>query len=90
MKKWIIGISILFFLVALGFFQFNRLGGFNEIELESLLPYSRLINLSFIESNGGQKWFSISGRDQDAIDETEALLKQAGFVPAPFELRESN
>lgn len=59
-------------------------------EIESLLPYSRLINLSFIESNGGQKGFSISGRDQDAIDETEALLKQAGFVPAPFELRESN
>lgn len=39
MKKWIIGISILFFLVAVGFFQFNRLGGFNEIELESVTSF---------------------------------------------------
>lgn len=35
MKKWIIGSAILLFLVAVGFFQFKRLGGFNEIEVES-------------------------------------------------------
>lgn len=39
MKKWIIGIVVLLTLVAVGFFQFNRLGGFNEIKVESLRPF---------------------------------------------------
>jgi len=30
------------------------------------------------------------GSDQDALDETKQLLKQAGFVNASFELSESN
>lgn len=77
--------------IVLNITELSREGSLsNEIELESLLPYSRLINLSFIESNGGQMLFSVSGRDQDALDETKALLKQAGFVHAPFELTESN
>jgi hypothetical protein len=62
----------------------------DEIELESLLPYSSLINLSFIESNEGQLLFSISGRDREALEETEAILKQAGFVNVPYELSKSN
>lgn len=33
MKKWIIS-GFLLFLIALGFYQFNRLGGFNEIEID--------------------------------------------------------
>ncbi|GAB2612634.1 hypothetical protein [Belliella aquatica] len=36
MKKWIIGVTSLLVLVAVGLFQFDRLGGFNEIEVESL------------------------------------------------------
>jgi hypothetical protein len=62
----------------------------NETELESLLPYSSLINLSFIESNEGQLLYSISGRDREALEETEAILKQAGFVNVPYELSKSN
>lgn len=62
----------------------------DEIDLESLLPYSRLINLRFIESNKGHMLFSISGRDCDALDESEALLKEAGFIPIRYELSESN
>ncbi|MCF8452089.1 MAG: hypothetical protein K9G42_02730, partial [Pedobacter sp.] len=46
----------------------------DEIDLESQLPYSRLINLSFIENFEGQVLFSISGRDRDALEETEAIL----------------
>lgn len=33
MKKWII-IGFLLFLIALGLYQFNRMGGFNEIAIE--------------------------------------------------------
>lgn len=39
MKKWIIGIVILLVLVAVGFFQFSRLGGFNKVELESVTSF---------------------------------------------------
>lgn len=39
MKKWIIGIVIVLTLVLLGFIQFSRLGGFNEIKLESLASF---------------------------------------------------
>jgi hypothetical protein len=62
----------------------------DEIDLESELPYSRLINLSFIESKEGEMLISSYGSDQDALDETKELLKQAGFVNASFELSESN
>lgn len=62
----------------------------DDIDLESLLPYSRLINLSFFETNGGKMLFSISGRDQDALHETKSILQQAGFLNTPFELTESN
>jgi len=77
--------------IVLNISELSREGSLNdEIDLESLLPYSRLVNLIFIESNGGQMLFSISGRDQDALNETEAILKQAGFVHATCELSESN
>ncbi|ERM84774.1 hypothetical protein P872_23995 [Rhodonellum psychrophilum GCM71 = DSM 17998] len=33
MKKWIIG-GFLLFLIALGFYQFDRMGGFNEIVID--------------------------------------------------------
>lgn len=62
----------------------------DELDIELLLPYSRLINLSFIESKGGLMLFSISGRDRDALYETESLLKQAGFILTTNELLESN
>ena len=62
----------------------------DEIDLESLLPYSRLIKLSFIESIAGQLLYSISGRDKDAIEEIDVILKQAGFADVPFELSDSN
>lgn len=62
----------------------------DQIGLESVLPYSRLINLSFIESKEGEMLISSYGSDQDALDETKELLKQAGFVNASFELSESN
>lgn len=39
MKKWIIGVTSILGLVAVGLFQFNRLGGFNEIEVESLTSF---------------------------------------------------
>lgn len=77
--------------IVLNISELRREGSLNyEIDLESLLPYSRLINLSFIESVQGQLLFSISGRDRDALEETEAILKQAGFANVPYELSESN
>ncbi|WP_276361431.1 hypothetical protein [Daejeonella sp. H1SJ63] len=59
-------------------------------DIKSLLPYSKVINLSFIESKEGQLMFSISGRHRDALDETEALLKQVGFAHAPVDLLATN
>lgn len=77
--------------IVLNISEFRKEGSLNdEIDLESLLPYSRLINLSFIEGVEGQLLFSISGRDRDALEETEAILKQAGFENVPYELSESN
>jgi hypothetical protein len=77
--------------IVLNISEFRKEGSLNdEIDLESLLPYSRLINLSFIESNVGQLLFSISGRDRDALEETETILKQSGFANVPYELSESN
>ncbi len=77
--------------VVLNISELGSEGSLNiETELESLLPYSSLINLSFIESNEGQLLYSISGRDREALEETEAILKQAGFVNVPYELSKSN
>lgn len=77
--------------IVLNISELRREGSLNdEIDLESLLPYSRLINLSFIENVEGQLLFSISGRDQDALEETKAILKQAGIANVPYELSESN
>jgi len=77
--------------IVLNISEFRKEDSMNDdIDIESLLPYSRLINLSFIESNLGQLLFSISGRDRDALEETEAILKQAGFANVPYELSESN
>ena len=77
--------------IVLNISEFRREGSLNgEVDLESLLPYSRLINLSFLENVEGQLLFSISGRDRDALDETKALLKQAGFAHVPYELSELN
>ncbi len=77
--------------IVLNISEFRKEDSMNdEIDIESLLPYSRLINLSFIESKVGQLLFSISGRDRDALEETEAILKQAGFANVPYELSESN
>ncbi|AFL82899.1 hypothetical protein Belba_0232 [Belliella baltica DSM 15883] len=50
MKKWVIGIVILLFLLAIGVFQFNRLGGFKEIEIESVTSFN--LNLQGLTYRG--------------------------------------
>lgn len=48
MKKIVIAFSVLLFFVAIGFYQFNRLGGFNEIEIEVIEPFDlRLQGLNY-------------------------------------------
>lgn len=56
-----------------------------QTNVEALLPYSRIVNLSFIENKKGDLMFSISGKDREALDETEAILKQIGFSQAPVD-----
>lgn len=57
-----------------------------QTNVEALLPYSRIINLSFLENKEGDLMFSIAGKDREALDETEAILEQIGFSHAPVDL----
>lgn len=72
--------------IVLNIVDFNRAGTLkDEINVESLLPYGRLVNLSFIRGGEEQSHFSVSGSDKDALEEVEALLELAGFKCAAVE-----
>jgi hypothetical protein len=75
MKKWIIGGIILLALVGAVLFQFNKLGGFNEIMIESLSPFE--LQLQGLAYRG-------TPQDEKLGQTFEKVLKLAKEESIPF------
>lgn len=60
------------------------------VNIKSMLPYSKLINLNLFKSEGDQLMYSISGDDRDTLYESDVLLSQLGFLKAPIDVLTTN
>lgn len=60
------------------------------LDIKSMLPYSRLIDLNLIKNEEGQFMYSISGDDKDTLSESDAILSRLGFLKAPIDVLTTN
>lgn len=60
------------------------------LNIKSRLPYSKLIELKLFKNESGQFRYSILGEDKDALNESDSILSQIGFLKAPIDLLITN